>query len=205
MILIIVIVCLAVLSIVGVSADAQSPKNQLIKSYEGNFSQKELVPIDLLSFIGPPAYFFAEAVKFKAPRAGWKINAVQTYGWDRFNGTSDSIPSEHIIALEVRDKDLNLLYKFADSQIPYSNFVRNATIMYPITIEIPSISVSDDFYVCFYARGAMEVLGESLNETSSNSFIFIEDGIQNQLIPANLRIGDNQTMPVNWIMSVSGN
>ena len=76
----------------------------------------------------------------------------------------ESIPAERVIALEVRDKDLNLLYKFADSQLPYSNYVRNATKLYPFTIEIPSIPVSDDFYVCFYDRGAIAVAGERLND-----------------------------------------
>lgn len=204
MVLLITALCLLVLSFTGISpaADAQSPKSQIIYSYEGNITDKDIIPVSLLPVIGPPAYFFAEAVKFKAPKADWKVNAVQLYAWDGFKGSNDSIPMERIIAIEIRDKDLNLLYKFADSQLPYTNYARNATIMYPFTVNIPQISVSDEFYICFYDRGAIVVASERLNETSKNSFIYIEDG--NQLLPANLLTGENLSTPMNWIMAVSG-
>jgi hypothetical protein len=205
MVLLITVLCLLALSFTGIlpAVDAQSPENQVIKSYEGNITDKNLIPVDLLSLIGVPAYFFAEAVKFKAPKADWKINAVQLYGWDGFNGSDQSIPRERVIAIEIRDKDLKLLYKFADSQLPYSNFARNATSMYPLTINIPQIPVSDDFYVCFYDRGAIAVASERLNETSKNSFIYVEDG--NQLLPAALPTKDNVTIHINWIMTINGN
>jgi len=156
----------------------------------------------LLSILGAPGYFFAEAVKFKAPNANWKINAVQLYGWDGFNGSEQTIPNERIISLEIRDKDLDLLYKFADSQLPYSNYARNATTMYPLTLNIPQVSVSDEFYVCFYDRGAIAVGSERLNETSKNSFIYIEGG--EQLLPAALPTGENASIPLNWLMKISG-
>jgi len=174
----------------------------VLHSYEGNITDKDIIPVDLLSLIGAPAYFFAEAVKFKAPKADWKVNAVQLYGWDGFNGSDQSIPMERVIAIEIRDKDLKLLYKFADSQLPYSNYARNATLMYPLTVSIPQIPVSDDFYVCFYDRGAIAVASERLNETSKNSFIYVEDG--NQLLPAALPTKDNGTIPINWIMAIDG-
>ena len=75
--------------------------------------------------------------------------------------------------------------------------------MYPLTINIPQIPVSDDFYVCFYDRGAIAVASERLNETSKNSFIYVEDG--NQLLPAALPTGENASIPINWIMAISGN
>jgi hypothetical protein len=206
MVLLITVLSLLALSLTGISAaaDAKSPDNQVMNSYEGNLSQKRIVSIDLLSIMGLPAYFIAEAVKFKAPKPGWKLNSVQILGWDGFNGTMESIPRERIIALEVRDKDLNLLYRFADSQLPYSNFVRNATETYPFTVRIPSISVSDEFYVCFYDRGAIAIASEILNEASENSFIYIEDG--NTLLPANLPLfKENESVPLNWIMTVGGN
>jgi hypothetical protein len=206
MVLLITVLSLLALSLTGISAaaDAKSPDNQAMNSYEGNLSQKRIVSIDLLSIMGLPAYFIAEAVKFKAPKPGWKLNSVQILGWDGFNGTMESIPRERIIALEVRDKDLNLLYRFTDSQLPYSNFIRNATQTYPFTVRLPSIPVSDEFYVCFYDRGAIAVASEILNETSKNSFIYIEDG--NTLLPANLPLfKENESVPLNWIMTVSGN
>jgi hypothetical protein len=206
MVLLITVLSLLALSLTGISAaaDAKSPDNQVMNSYEGNLSQKRIVSIDLLSIMGLPAYFIAEAVKFKAPKPGWKLNSVQILGWDGFNGTMESIPRERIIALEVRDKDLNLLYRFTDSQLPYSNFIRNATQTYPFTVRLPSIPVSDEFYVCFYDRGAIAIASEILNETSENSFIYIEDG--NTLLPANLPLfKENESVPLNWIMTVSGN
>ena len=209
MVLPITVLCLLALSLTSISAavDAQSPENQFINSYEGNFSEKEVIPIDLLSIFGKPAFFFAEAVKFKAPKPGWKLNAVQLYGWDGYNGTESSIPAERVIGLEVRDKNLKLLYKFADSQLSYTNYARNATSGMLFTIEIPSISVSDDFYVCFYDRGAIAIASERLNETSQNSFLYIEDGIVdgNELLPASLPINESTTLPINWIMTVIGN
>lgn len=203
--LLITVLCFLALSLTGISAaaDTQSPASQVIYSYQGNITDKDIIPVALVSFMGPPAYFVAEAVKFKAPKPGWKLNAVQLLGWDGFNGTTESIPRERIIALEVRDKDLNLLYKFADSQLPYSNFVRNATIIYPFTINIPQIPVSNEFYVCFYDRGAIKVASEPLNETSENSFFYVEEG--NQLLPAVLPTRENASTPVNWIMAISGN
>ncbi len=175
-----------------------------MNSYDGNLSQKRIVSIDLLSIMGPPAYFIAEAVKFKAPKPGWKLNTVQILGWDGYNGSVQSIPRERIIALEVRDKDLNLLYRFTDSQLPYSNFIRNATETYPFTVRLPAVPVSDEFYVCFYDRGAIAVASEILNETSQNSFIYIEDG--NTLLPSNLPLfRENESVPLNWIMTVGGN
>jgi len=206
MVLLITVLSLLALSLTGISAaaDAKSPDNQVMNSYEGNLSQKRIVSIDLLSIMGLPAYFIAEAVKFKAPKPGWKLNSVQILGWDGFNGTMESIPRERIIALEVRDKDLNLLYRFTDSQLPYSNFIRNTTQTYPFTVRLPSIPVSDEFYVCFYDRGAIAIASEILNETSENSFIYIEDG--NTLLPANLPLfKENESVPLNWVMTVSGN
>lgn len=204
MVLLIIVSCSLILSFMGISAaaDAQSPRSQIIYSYEGNITEKEIIPVSLLPVIGSPAYFFAEAVKFKAPKANWRLNAVQLYAWDGFNGSDDSIPNERIIAIEIRDKDLNLLYKFADTQIAYSNYARNATMMYPFTVNIPQVPVSDDFYVCFYDRGAVVIASERLNETSNNSFIYVEEG--SQLLPATLPSQKNATMPVNWIVAVSG-
>ncbi len=206
MVLLITVLCLMVLSLTGISAaaDAESPENQLLNSYDGNLTQKRIVSIDLLSVMGLPAYFIAEAVKFKAPKPDWKLNTVQILGWDGYNGSMQSIPSERIIALEVRDKDLNLLYRFSDSQLPYSNFVRNATETYPFTMRLPSIPVSDEFYVCFYDRGAIAIAAEVLNKTSQNSFIYIEEG--NALLPSNLPLfGQNESVPLNWIMTIGGN
>jgi hypothetical protein len=181
-------------------ADSQSTDELVLYSYEGNITDKNILPVDLLSYIGKPAFFFGEAVRFKAPKANWKIDSVQLYAWDGYDGSNESIPSERLIGLEIRDKDLNLLYKFADSQIPYTNYVRNATGMYPLTIEIPQIPVSDDFYVCFYDRGAIAIASEPLNRTSENSFLYVDGRLLNSTLPTS----ETTVTPVNWIMKVTG-
>lgn len=205
MVLFMAVSCFVMLYLAGVAVAAEvlNDSSQLLYSYSGNVTEMNLIPVDMLSMFGSPGYFFAETTKFKAPKAGWKVNGVQLYGWDGFNGTRESLPYEKIIGLEIRDKNLNLLYKFADSQLPYSNYARNATTLYPFTIEIPSISVSDDFYVCFYDRGAIAVASEQVNTSSPNSFIFVAAG--RQLIAAGVPVSANETIPVNWIMTVSGN
>lgn len=185
---------------ISVCADFQPSDVQVLYSYEGNLSQKKVVPVSVLSIYGPPGFFIAEAVKFQAPKDNWKISAVQIYGFDGYNGSQESAPQERTIALEIRDKDKNLLYKFADSQLPYSNYARNATLLYPLTIEIPQIAVSDEFFVCFYDRGAVAVGSELINETSKNSFIYVES----ELLPAMIPESENVSTPLNWLMAVSG-
>jgi len=194
--------CLLAISFISISvpADAQNSEVQVLYSYEGNITEKKVIPVSVLSIYGMPGFFIAEAVKFEAPKDNWRISAVQLFGFDGYNGSQESAPEERTIALEIRDKDKNLLYKFADSQIPYSNYARNATLLYPLTIEIPQIAVSDEFYVCFYDRGAVAVGSETLNETSENSFIYVE----NELLPALLPQSENVSTPLNWLVAVSG-
>ena len=162
--LLMIVLSLLAMPLMGPSIAAEAPPSdgQTIKSYEGNITEKQTISIDLLSLFGGPApgYFSAETVKFKAPKANWKINKVRLYGWDGYNGSAESIPNERIFSIEIRDKDLNLLYKFADSQLPYSNFARNATGLYPFIVNVPDVSVSGEFYVCFYDRGAIAIACE---------------------------------------------
>ncbi len=204
MVLFIAAFCLAALSLAGMTsiADAQATQNQTINSYQGNLSEKQIDLVSMPGLFGRLGRDVAETVKFKAPKAGWKLKAVNVMAWDGFNGSVISVPPQLIIALEVRDKDRNLLYKYADSQLPYTNYAFNVTGPYPITIELPLIPVSDEFYICFYDRGAVAVAGEILNETSENSFFYNEAG--DELISATVPNTENATSPVNWIMSVMG-
>ena len=149
-----------------------------------------------------PGFFVAEAAKFKAPRADWKITRVSILGWDGFNGSVKSVPSERIIDLEIRDKDSNLLYRFADSQLPYTNFAFNRTGLMFINIDLPSIPVNGEFYICFYDRDAVRLAFETLNQTD-NSFIFVNPS--KEMVPAEIPTGKNETSPIGWIMEVTGN
>jgi hypothetical protein len=180
---------------------AMSSALDTVTSYEGNLSEKELNYANMIELFGPTGMAAAEAVKFKAPRADWTLKNVTVFGWDGFNGSSESVPSQGIIALEIRDKDLNLLYRFADTQLPYTNFIFNFTGIFPIMIEMPSIPVSDEFYVCFYDRGSVLTSFEFVNETKE-SYIF--DRAARKMLPAELPVGENSTAPINWIMRVNG-
>jgi len=206
MLLSIAMSCMIAISLISVSPAVEviTPDDQILYSYEGNLSEKKIIPLSLLQIYGPPAFFMAEAVKFQAPKDNWKVSAVTLYCLDGFNGSEESIPMERIIAVEIRDKDKKLLYKFADSQFPYSNYARNISSLNPLTIDIPQIPVSDEFYICFYDRGAVLVGCEPLNDTSENSFVYVEDGYKRALLPASLAESEEASTPINWLMEVSG-
>jgi hypothetical protein len=183
----------------SVAANA-NPEGGILQSYSGNLSDKDITFYSMIGLFGPPGMAVGEMVKFKAPKAGWNLENISILAWDGFNGTRESVPPDRVISLEVRDKDLNLLYQYTDSEIPYSNFRLNVTDPMFMDFEVPSIPVSEEFYVTFYDRGAIAVASE-LNVTA-NSYIF--DKNARKPIPAVAPIGKNQTAPVNWIMVVEG-
>jgi hypothetical protein len=170
-------------------------------SYASNLSSTTVNFISTASLFNIGSYFAAETVKFTAPKAGWKLNRVEIIGWDGYNGTAASAPAQQIIAMEIRDKDLNLLYRFNDIQWPYTNFVLNITRPMPISIDLPSIPVSGDFYICFYDRGAV-LVGTEVGNATGNSYFY--DAVSREIIPAVLPTNDNQTVSVNWIMRAYG-
>ncbi len=138
-----------------------------------------------------------EAVKFTAPKAGWKLQKVRVLGWSGYNNSSQSFPADRNIMLEIRDKDLNLLYKFADAQNNY--FLSDAGPLLG-EIEIPAVPVTGDFYVVFYDRGAAPIGMENFNGTG-NSFIFING----QILPADRTIQEtNETIKINWLIEALG-
>jgi len=197
------IICLAILSLISISLAAEP---QVINSYEGNLTQKlmqnQINLVSLYSILGIPGLATAEVTKFTAPKPGWKLSRVGILGYDGYNGTANSVPTQRIIALEVRDKDFNLLYKYADVQIPYTNIIFNLTGPTVITFELPSVPVSNEFYICFFDRGAVAVGAEIQNKSTNSSFMFSE--AEATLAPASLPVSANETVPVNWIMSVVG-
>ncbi|MGA9098932.1 MAG: hypothetical protein WB392_08390 [Methanotrichaceae archaeon] len=203
MMILITIMCLAVLSLISISPAAEA---QVIKSYQGNLTQKvmgnQVNYTTLVRFLGIPGLAAAEVTKFTAPNPGWKLTRVNILGYDGFNGTANSVPTQRTIALEVRDSKFNLLYRFTDSQIPYTNFLLNLTMPTLMTIELPPVPVSGDFFVCFFDRGAVAVGSEIQNKSTNSSFIFNEADAT--LAPADLPVSAGKTTPVNWIMSVVG-
>jgi hypothetical protein len=138
-----------------------------------------------------------EAVKFTAPKSGWKLQKVQVAGWSGFNQSAQKFPDDGNIMIEIRDKDLNLLYKFADAQNNY--FLSDAGPLFG-EIEIPAVAVTGDFYVVFYDRGAARI-GMETTDSAGNSFLFMGG----QLQPAEFTNPDtNETMKVNWLIEALG-
>lgn len=204
LVLFIAALCLAALSMTGISlaAEASDSQYRTIYSFDGNISEKDLHFITNSVPFGRPGMVVAQTAKFIPPKSGWKIKAVDVLAYDGFNGTPISVPEDRVIVLEVRDKDHNLIYRFADSVLPYSNYVFNVTHPRSMMIELPSVPVSDEFYICFFDRAVVGVAYEFLNQTNGNSFFYNEAG--DELFPATLPVAENQTSPINWIMSVTG-
>lgn len=200
--MVLVLTSLCLITIIGLSIAAEAPKEDVLKSYKGNVSPENTIRLRMVDLYGLTGLNFAEAVKFKAPRSDWTLKSIELIGYDGFNGTQASLPSPQTIALEIRDKDLNLLYKYSDSQLPYTNFFRNDTGPVPMMFELPPIKVSDDFYVMIYDRGAFQVMAE-MNVTG-DSFYF--NPFTKLVRPMEvIREKDNKTIPVNWIMVAVGN
>jgi hypothetical protein len=196
-----VAICLGILSLIACPAALAAAQGKELTSYEGNLSEKELAPFSTTDIFGPAGLAVAETVKFKAPSAGWALKNASILAWDGFNGTAASVPRMGLIALEIRDKDLNLLYRFTDMQYPYTNFILNITHVLFMNIDLPSVPVSDEFYVCFYDRGAVVATFE-YNNLSQNSYFF--DGTSKKIFAASVPEGENETAPINWIMKVYG-
>jgi hypothetical protein len=138
----------------------------------------------------------AEAVKFKAPSSDWKLYGVQVLGWSDYNGTDYSYNMDRNFLLEIRDKDLRLLYRFADAQNGY--FLTDQGPIWGV-IEIPPLAVTEDFYVLFYDRGGM-VIGMEYNNGTGNSFLY-GNGI---LTPAEWTTEANETIGINWMIKTVG-
>jgi len=147
---------------------------------------------------GLDGLFIGEAVKFTAPEAGWNLKEVQVLGWNGFNETAQTVPPASNFLLEVRDENLNLLYRLADTQ--------NAYFTFPVpiirSIEIPAIPVTGDFYVVFYDRGSM-VVGMEQENGSGNSYFF--NSYNKMLDPAQFTLtSNNETLKVNWMIRAAG-
>jgi hypothetical protein len=200
MILLIAALCCAALSFnVLAQGNVTEPQLTVLKQDTAeNLSTANLTLYTAVDDFGLDAFNIGEAVKFTAPKPGWKLKAVQVLGWNGFNQTAGSIPQQSNFLIEVRDQDRNLLYRMADTQ--------NAYFTFPVPllrqIEIPSIPVTGDFYVVFYDRGSMWIGMEQENGTE-NSFFF--NGLNKETSPAQFTYGeDNQTLKVNWVIRAAG-
>ena len=101
---------------------------------------------------GINAFSVGEAVKFTAPKPDWKLKQIRVLGWNGFNETTLAVPSPSNFLIEVRDENLNLLYRLADTQNAYFTLPAPALI----AIDIPALPLTGDFYIIFYDRSYHE-------------------------------------------------
>lgn len=158
-----------------------------------NITQMDITLYTVARDWGADLYSVGEAVKFTAPRSGWRLKQVRILGHNGFNGTALPIPENFLI--EVRDGNLNLLYQFADTQNAY--FTYTSPVLR--AIDVPALPLSGDFYVIFYDRGTMKIGMETENGTG-NSYFYVYGG----LIPAQFKIENSEAVNINWVIRAVG-
>jgi hypothetical protein len=162
-----------------------------------NFTEMNLTIYSAIEDFGLDGLRIGEAVKFTSPNPGWNLKAVQVLGWSGYNETLESYPLNDNFLIEVRDANLNLLYKFADAQNAYFASSEGPLIS---SIEIPALPLTGDFYVVFYDRGAMAI-GQEMTDGTGNSYFFANG----QMAPAEFHsTTGNETLVVNWIIRAVG-
>lgn len=151
-----------------------------------------------IAFTISPTYGSSQAVKFTAPKSGWKLQNVLVMATDNWNASSKQLPNVLPFAIEIRDANLRLLYHFSDIQLPYFTAGQGVRMA---NIEVPSITVNGDFLVCFYGYRSIGLATEMQNATG-NSYYF--DKVTGQIYNAVVPINNNQTRAVNWLIRVAG-
>lgn len=192
--------CAALSGAVMAAEKASTPQLTTLKEDSGgNLSQMNVTPYTVATDFGLEAFSIGAAVKFTAPKPGWKLTGVQVFGWTGLNKTSKTLPTPQDFLLEIRDKDLNLLYRMIDIQNAYFTFPNPVIRL----LEIPALPVTGDFYVVFYDRGAMVIGAETMNG-SGHSYFF--DNRNTSLIgPVEfVNPSTNKSITVNWILRAVG-
>ena len=180
------------------NADSEVKNMTVLKQDGGaNLTEMNITLYSVSTDWGLDSFSVGEAVKFTAPKSGWKLMQVRIVGWNGFNETTRTIPPANNFLIEIRDKSLNLLYRMTDTQ--------NAYFTYPAPvlrgIDVPAIPVTDEFYVIFYDRGAMVVGMEPENGTG-NSYFY--DSLNSNLIPASFKDENNKSTQINWVIRAVG-
>ena len=187
--------CCAALCICASGADSTQDNLKTLTGSDLNFSETNLTLFSSLEVFG--SLDIGEAVKFTAPSSGFNLEKVRILAWGGFNQTSKTYPAERDILIEIRYKDLNLLYKFADGQNNY--FLSPAGPVYG-EIEIPKMKMTGDFYVVYYDRGAAPI-GAAEIADFGNSYLF--NGAAT--FPAEFVDQEtNETIGYNWAIEAIG-
>ena len=180
------------------NAGSAVPALTVLKQDSGvNLSKMNMTLYSAATDWGIDAFGVGEAVKFTAPKPGWKLMQVRVAGWNGYNDTTKTIPSANDFLIEIRDKNLNLLYRMSDTQNAYFTFT--APVLR--AIDIPALPVTGDFYVIFYDRGTMVIEREVENGTG-NSYFY--DSLTGDLIPASFKDANNKSTKVNWVLRAVG-
>ncbi len=188
--------CFAALCINAIAAQSATPQLTTLREDSGmNYSEMNFTLFSSLVEFG--SLGAGEAVKFTAPKAGWKLQKVRVLGWSGYNQSTKSYPSDRNIMIEIRDKNLNLLYKFADAQNNY--FLSDIGPRFG-EIEVPAVAVTGEFYVVYYDRGAAPI-GTETTDATGKSYLFMNG----QMGPAEFPISENnESIRVNWLMEAVG-
>ena len=144
---------------------------------------------------GIDAFGVGEAVKFTAPKPNWKLKQIRVLGWNGFNETTMTVPSPGNFLIEVRDENLNLLYRLADTQNAYFTFP--APVLR--AIDVPVLPLTGDFYIIFYDRSTMKI-GMEFEKGTGNSYFY--DSLYSELLP--VQIKNNESTKLNWVIRAVG-
>jgi hypothetical protein len=146
---------------------------------------------------GIDSFSVGEAVKFTTPKPDWKLKQIWVLGWNGYNKTNLTVPTPVNFLIEVRDEELNLLYRLADTQNAY--FTNNVPVFRGI--DIPALPVPGKFYIIFYDRAYMKV-GAELGNGTGNSYFY--DSLIGVMEPAGFRIEGGNATKINWIIRAVG-
>ncbi|MEI6102649.1 MAG: hypothetical protein WCP70_01765 [Methanothrix sp.] len=138
-----------------------------------------------------------EAVKFTAPKAGWNLKQIRVLGWNYFNETTMTLPPLGNFLIEVRDENLNLLYRLADTQNAYFTF--KAPVLR--AIDVPALPLTGDFYIIFYDRSIMKI-GMEFEKGTGNSYFY--NNLYHELLPVQIKNGNNESITLNWVIRAVG-
>ncbi len=188
------------LTLMGMAV-AQSNANQnmtvLTQDSGANITKMNLNLYSVGQDWGINAFSVGEAVKFTAPKPDWKLKQIRVLGWNGFNETTLAVPSPSDFLIEVRDEKLNLLYRLADTQNAYFTLPAPGLI----AIDIPALALTGVFYIIFYDRSTMRI-GVELDNGTGNSYQY--NSMYGELIPAEFKIDNNESIKVNWVIRAVG-
>ncbi|MCK9566081.1 MAG: hypothetical protein M0Q43_08550 [Methanothrix sp.] len=146
---------------------------------------------------GLNTFTIGDAVKFTAPKPDWKLKQIRVLGWNGFNETTLEVPSPSNFLIEVRDGNLNLLYRLADTQNAYFTLPAPGLI----AIDIPALPLTGDFYIIFYDRSTMTI-GMEDEKGTGNSYFY--DRGYNELVPLQFKNDNNESTKANWVIRAVG-